>query len=128
VRITKAQWDSLVEHARETAPEECCGYISLRDGAVEQVVRAGNVYDSPRYGYEIDSKSMYAAWKLAEDGGQMAIYHSHPRSPAEPSQADINMAHWPGWTYLIVSLDGEPVIRGFRIEDGRVEEEKLVVE
>jgi proteasome lid subunit RPN8/RPN11 len=128
MRMTKAQWESLVEHARETAPEECCGYLGLRDGEVLDVVRAQNVYDSPRYGYEIDSKSMYDAWKLAEDGRQMAMYHSHPRSSAEPSQADINMAQWPGWIYLIVSLESEPVVRAFKIEDGRVEEEKLVVE
>ena len=123
--MTKAQWESLVEHAREAAPDECCGYVSGRDGTVEQVVRAENVYDSPRYGYEVDPKSMFAAWELGEQGSEMGIYHSHPRSPAEPSQADINMAQWPGWTYLLVSLDGEPQVRAFRIEDGRVEEETL---
>jgi [CysO sulfur-carrier protein]-S-L-cysteine hydrolase len=127
--MSKGQWDSLVEHAREAAPEECCGYLTARDGEVEEVFRAENVYESRRYGYMLDSRSMYAAWKLAEEEGrEVGIYHSHPRSPAEPSQADINMAQWPGWTYLIVSLEREPDVRAFRIEDGRVEEETLVVE
>jgi proteasome lid subunit RPN8/RPN11 len=59
----------------------------------------------------------------------VGIYHSHPRSPAEPSQTDINLAHYPHWTYLIVSLaDEEPVVRAWRIADGRVEEEELVLE
>ena len=51
----------------------------------------------------------------------MGIYHSHPRSPAEPSQTDINLAHYPHWTYLIVSLERpeEPVVRAWRIADGR---------
>jgi len=126
--MTQAQWNALVEHAREAAPNECCGYLTARDGGVEEVVRAENVYESPRYGYEVDPKSMLTAWKLSEEGREMAIYHSHPRSAAEPSQADINMAQWPGWTYLIVSLDGDPAVRAFRIEDGRVEEEKLGVD
>src|SRR5439155_19239193 len=87
VRMTQAQWNALVEHAREAAPNECCGYLTARDGGLEEVVRAENVYESPRYGYEVDPKSMLTAWKLSEEGREMGIYHSHPRSAAEPSQA-----------------------------------------
>ena len=51
------------------------------------------------------------------------------RSPAEPSQTDINLAHYPHWTYLIVSLaDGGPAVRAWRIADGRVDEEEIVVD
>ena len=57
----------------------------------------------------------------------MATYHSHPRSPAEPSQTDINLAQYPDWLYLIVSLEAEPVVRAWWIRDGRVEEEELDV-
>ena len=56
------------------------------------------------------------------------IYHSHPRSPAEPSQTDINLAHYPHWIYLIVSLAAEPDVRAWRINDGHVSEEPIVVE
>ncbi len=89
--------------------------------------RSRNLRESP-YGYELDPKSLFAANDLDDDGHGVAIYHSHPRSPAEPSQTDINLAHYPHWIYLIVSLAGEPDVRAWRINDGHVSEEPIVVE
>jgi proteasome lid subunit RPN8/RPN11 len=126
VRISRADWDELVAHAREDAPNECCGYLRARDGTVEQVVRAANERNSP-YGYELDHRSLFAVNELDDDGYEVGIYHSHPRSPAEPSQTDINLAHYPDWTYWIVSLAHDPEVRVWRIADGRVEEEQLDV-
>ena len=127
MRISRAHWDDLVAHAREEAPNECCGYMRLRDGAVEEVFRAVNERHSP-YGYELGFEALSAANELDDEGYGVGIYHSHPRSPAEPSQTDINLAQYPGWLQLIVSLEEEPVVRAWRIEDGRVDEEELVVE
>jgi [CysO sulfur-carrier protein]-S-L-cysteine hydrolase len=128
VRISKAHWDELVAHAREEAPNECCGYLSARDGEVQEVVRAENERHSP-YGYELDHRSLFAVNELDDQGLEVGIYHSHPRSPAEPSQTDINLASYPHWSYLIVSLENgdAPVVRSWRIADGRVEEDDLVV-
>jgi proteasome lid subunit RPN8/RPN11 len=125
--IAQADWDALIEHARDDAPNECCGYARMEDGRVAEVFRSENLRASP-YGYELDPKSLLAANDLDDDGHGVAIYHSHPRSPAEPSQTDINLAHYPHWRYLIVSLAGDPVVRAWRIADGRVEEENIVVE
>jgi proteasome lid subunit RPN8/RPN11 len=125
--ISRADRDSLVEHARDEAPNECCGYARARDGRVEEVFRAENLRRSP-YGYELDPRSLLAANELDDQGFEVVIYHSHPRSPAEPSQTDINLAHYPHWRYVIVSLDGEPAVRAWRIDDGRVEEENVAVE
>jgi proteasome lid subunit RPN8/RPN11 len=111
VRISRAHWDELVAHAREEAPNECCGYMRVNDRSVEEVVRAVN-----------DHRSLFAANELDDAGHGVAIYHSHPRSAGEPSQTDINLAQYPDWTYWIVSLDGEPTVRAWRIADGRVEE------
>ncbi len=130
MRIERAHWEAIVAHAREEAPNECCGYLRASDGRVEEVFRAQNLRNS-RYGYELDSKSLLAANELDDQGFEVAIYHSHPRSPAAPSQTDINLAHYPHWTYLIVSLDsGErgPHLRAWRIADGRVEEEEIVLD
>ena len=115
-------------HARDEAPNECCGYLSARAGEVQQVFRAENERRSP-YGYALDHRSLFAANELDDDGYEVGIYHSHPRSPAEPSQTDINLATYPHWTYLIVSLENgaAPVIRAWRIADGAVREEDLVV-
>jgi proteasome lid subunit RPN8/RPN11 len=126
MQISSAQLDDVIAHARADAPNECCGYLRLADGHVDEVFRAQNLRNSP-YGYEIDPKSLLAANDLDDDGFGVAIYHSHPRSPAEPSQTDINLAHYPHWLYVIVSLDGEPNMRAWRIADGTVEEEPVTV-
>ena len=127
MRISRSDWDELIAHAREEAPNECCGYFRCEGDAVAGVQRAVNERHSP-YGYELDAKSMYALWKLAEeDGFQVGTYHSHPKSAAEPSQTDINLANYPGWRYLIVSLAGEPEVRAWWIRAGNVEEEELDV-
>jgi proteasome lid subunit RPN8/RPN11 len=126
VEISQAQFDEIVAHAQADAPPECCGYMSLDDGRVADVVRARNLRNSP-YGYEIDPRSLLAANDLDDEGKGVAIYHSHPRSPAEPSQTDINLAHYPHWLYVIVSLAGEPEMRAWRIVDGRVEEDPVTI-
>lgn len=126
MQLTKAQWDELVAHAQADAPNECCGYMKLEDGSVAEIFRSQNPRNSP-YGYELDPKSLLAANELDDDGFGVAIYHSHPRSAAEPSQTDINLAHYPHWIYVIVSLAGDPEVRAWRIDDGRVEEEPVDV-
>jgi proteasome lid subunit RPN8/RPN11 len=127
MRMSRAIWDAMVAHAREEAPNECCGYLRGRDGTVEEAVRAQSTRKS-RYAYELDSKSLLRVNQLDDEGWEVGVYHSHPRSPAEPSQTDVNLAHYPDWTYVIVSLRGEPEIRAWRIRDARVEERPIVVE
>jgi proteasome lid subunit RPN8/RPN11 len=124
--ISQADRDALVQHAREDAPNECCGYARIEDGRVAEVVRSENLRHSP-YGYELDPKSLMAANELDDAGQGVAIYHSHPKSEAKPSQTDINLAHYPDWLYVIVSLDGEPTVRAWRIQDGHVAEEDVVI-
>ena len=57
----------------------------------------------------------------------LAIYHSHPESPARPSAEDIRLALTPKVSYVIVSLQeaNNPVLKSFRITAGRVEPEEV---
>ena len=126
MRFSREQYDALIAHARDDAPNECCGFLRAKEGQVEEVVRSENLRNSP-YGYELDPRSLLTANEWDDDGFEVGIYHSHPKSPAEPSQTDINLAHYPHWLYLIVSLAGEPDVRAWRIEDGRDSEEPIEV-
>ena len=128
MRISRAQWDELVAHAREDAPNECCGYLRASDGLVEEVFRAENPRKSP-YGYELDHKSLFAANKLDDDGFEVGIYHSHPEVPGR-AVAD---RHQPRALPALDLSDrlarrASPTVRAWRIADGSVEEEDLVVE
>jgi hypothetical protein len=79
MQISQAQLDDVVAHAQADAPNECCGYMKLTDGRVDEVVRAENTRHSP-YGYVMDPRALYAANELDDEGYGVAIYHSHPRS------------------------------------------------
>jgi proteasome lid subunit RPN8/RPN11 len=131
MRIARELLDDLVAHASEEAPNECCGVIGTRDGHAVQVHRARNKFASPLR-FEIDEADLIRIWREIDDADLEvgAIYHSHTRTPPEPSQTDVNGAEqWPGALWLIVGLaSGEPEIRTWRIEDGRVAEVELAVE
>jgi proteasome lid subunit RPN8/RPN11 len=130
MRISAELVDQLVAHAREDLPNECCGMVGGGDGAAATVYRAENAEASP-FRYSISAKEQFRLMREIEDGGEelVAIYHSHTKSPAYPSQTDVNLAGWPDAVYLIVSLaDPEaPDLKGFWIRDGKIEEAELVV-
>ena len=103
--------------------------VAGSDGRATRVYRARNAEASPLR-YTIHPQDQFRITMEIEEHGEeiAAIYHSHTSSPAKPSQTDINLAHYPHWRYLIVSLEGEPGVRVWRIADGKVEEESLDVE
>ena len=105
---------AVVDHAREGAPEEVVGVLAGRRGddvsTVERALRARNAADAPRSRYEIAPDEQLALLEHIEASGSdvVGFYHSHPRGPTEPSDVDAGRAAWPGRSYLIVSLAGEP--------------------
>ena len=127
MRFPKALYDDMVAHAREDAPNECCGMIGTRDGEAVELHRAANAAASPLR-YEIDGLEQYRIQMAIDDHGLDlgAIYHSHTRSDPYPSQTDINLAFYPDALYVIVGVAGpEPVVRAFHIRDGDVAEAEL---
>ena len=130
MRVSRQIYDELLAHAQEDAPNECCGLIGGNDGVAKTVYRARNAEASPLR-YNLDPQDQFRIMTEMDDKGEelSGIYHSHTASPAYPSQTDINLAAYPGALYLIVSLaDGEEPLRGYRIEDGTVDEVELQVE
>jgi proteasome lid subunit RPN8/RPN11 len=130
VRIARELLDEVVAHARQDAPNECCGMIAADDGRAVRVYRAENAAASPLR-YEIAPQDQYRIEMDIDDAGLElgAIYHSHTRSEPYPSQTDVNLAFHPHALYIIVGVAGEePEIRAFRIVDGDVSEDSLEVE
>jgi [CysO sulfur-carrier protein]-S-L-cysteine hydrolase len=130
LRISRQLLDDVIAHAREDAPNECCGMIASSDGEAVAVHRARNTAASP-FRYEMDGMEQYRIQTEIEDAGLElgAIYHSHTRSAPEPSQTDINLAFYPQALYVIVGLKSPvPDVRAWRIVDGQVSEASLEVE
>ena len=124
MKIARALIDEMVAHAREDLPNECCGMVAGLDGEATEVIRVENAAASPLR-YEMDPTEQYEAWKSIEDGGKelLAIYHSHTKSAAYPSQTDVNQAvAWPEQVYVIVSLADEdsPDVKGYFLKDLRI--------
>jgi proteasome lid subunit RPN8/RPN11 len=130
MRIAPHLVEEISAHAREEAPNECCGLIQGTDGRATKVFRARNAEASP-FRYVVDPQDQLRIMGEIEDAGEelVGIYHSHTRSEAYPSQTDVNLAEgWPDPLYLICSLAGEePDLRAFAIRDERIEEVELTV-
>jgi [CysO sulfur-carrier protein]-S-L-cysteine hydrolase len=131
MRIARALLDDIVAHAREEAPNECCGMVASRDGEAVTVYRTTNAAASPLR-FEIEPGEQIRVHGEIEAAGLElgAIYHSHTRTEPQPSQTDVNFAvWWPGVLWIIVGLaDGESSVRTWRIDDGKVIEAELDVE
>ena len=128
--LARSYVDEMIAHAREDAPNECCGIIAADDGAAKKLYRAVNAEASP-YRYNVDPKDLLRIYHDLDDRGWdvMVIYHSHTHTEAYPSPTDTRLAAWPDAYYVIVSLEDEanPVVRAFRITDGKVTEEDLEI-
>ena len=117
--IPAAVRQALEEHAREEEPNEACGLVLLRDGVAERYERGRNAAASPfRFELEVEPE----LWFAEDDGYELAVFHSHPSSPARPSRTDVeNIGLWEGKPYLILSVrTGE--LSAFRIEGRQITE------
>ena len=124
LRLPRDFADRIIDQARSEHPNEACGLLAGSDGTATRLFAMTNAERSPVI-YRIDPKEQLRAFnEIDEDGLQLVgIYHSHTRSPAYPSDTDVRQAYYPDAAYLIVSLaEAEPVLRGFRINDGKVAE------
>ena len=108
--------EAIVAHARDAAPAECCGVLLGFPEEILEALRVRNLADSPAR-YLLDPAEHVRIRRDARTSGMevLGFYHSHPHSPAEPSDTDVAQAEYPGSLYLIVSLSGtRPAARLFR--------------
>jgi len=78
----------------------------------------------------VDPKEHLRADRDAEAGGRsiIGVFHSHTHTEAYPSPTDVAQAPDPTWHYVLVSLrDSEPTVRSYRIVDGVIEEEPVLL-
>jgi len=114
--------EEVVEHARKSLPLECCGLIVGSNGVGLSSIPMTNTLASIA-AYDMDPAELISVLRSLRESAQemVAIYHSHPQGPAEPSALDIERAFYPKAAHLIVSLaDAQrPATRAFRIVDGQ---------
>lgn len=126
IQISKSDYEKIIAHAKDNLPEEACGLIAgSKDGDVkkiEKVYLLTNI-DHTNEHFSMDPKEQLAAVKdmRANKLTPLGNWHSHPESPARPSEEDKRLAYDPTVNYLILSLMNidEPVLKAFDIDRER---------
>lgn len=123
-------FEQILQQAKTEAPVEACGILAGIDSKVENLYQMTNVDNSSDH-FMMEPKEQFAVVKDIRSSGleMLAIYHSHPETPARPSAEDIRFALTPGVIYVIVSLLGSngPVIKGFQIINGSINEVPVII-
>ena len=123
--------DQMVAHCLTGLPEEACGLLGGDPVTGEALTcyPTRNLAASAKL-YTVDPKEHLRADRDAEAGGHsiIGVFHSHTHTEAYPSPTDVAQAPDPTWHYVLVSLrDASPVVRSYRIVDGSIQEEPVVL-
>jgi [CysO sulfur-carrier protein]-S-L-cysteine hydrolase len=128
MRLPKEFADAIITQARSEHPNEACGLLAGTDGSATKLFRMTNAERSPVI-YRMEPSEQLRVFNEIDELGLdlVAIYHSHTRSAAYPSNTDVSLAYYPDAVYLIVSLADPDTadLRGFSIKDGKVTEMEL---
>ncbi len=143
--LSEKQADELIEHSKSEYPNEVCGILAgpttgetsktypernQRDRRVEKIYRMNNMNKS-RTTFFMDPKEQLKVMKEIRnlELEMVGIYHSHPETDAYPSAHDVELAYYPGVSYIIVSIKDKdkPEIKSFSIVDGKIEREEIKI-
>lgn len=134
IKLSKADYITILAHARECVPEEACGLIAgvieNGDKIIKKVYVLTNIDHSNEH-FSLDPKEQLAAVKDMRANGYAPLgnWHSHPESPSRPSDEDKRLAYDSKASYMILSLmdDVNPVLNSFHIEGTDAAKEELVI-
>lgn len=129
--INRPFLNQMLNHVQACYPLEGCGLLAGDEaGMVTAVYPIDNILQSPT-AYEMDPQQQIQAMLTLEaaDWQMLAIYHSHPQGPEQPSTTDIALAYYPEALHIIVSLREQtaPVVRAFQILGREVVEQKIKI-
>ena len=135
IKLAQSDFDTMVEWAKEHLPEESCGLLAgTKDGdvrVVKKVYYLTNI-DHTNEHFSMDPKEQLKAIKDMRANGLTPLgnWHSHPETPARPSQEDIRLAYDSTASYLILSLmdAAQPVLHAFTIVDGVPTKDEIAYE
>lgn len=131
LRLPRRLWQLLLEEARRSLPNECCGLLGGHGLQVSQVFPATNEVSSPT-AYEIPLRELFEIFRRmrGENLELVGLYHSHPAGDNVPSARDRERAYYPDAAYVIVSPDVQATqpVRAFSLRGDVVRELAVDVE
>lgn len=131
LQVSSVQLAEMVAHCLRCYPEEGCGLLTGvgETGEVASVYLTRNTAASAQI-YTVDPGEHLKVDLAAEAAGVeiIGVFHSHTHTDPWPSPTDVDQAPDPGWHYVLISLRHElPSTRSYRIVDGKISEEPVVV-
>lgn len=135
LQLTDDVRGAMVAHALRGLPHEACGLFSGPPGApVATVFHPMTNTAASSELYQLDGVEMMGVERRVDDAGDqiLGVMHSHTHTSAYPSPTDVRDAAafdpFGAFHYVIVSLKhADPVLRSYRIVDGEITEERLLV-
>ena len=114
ITISEKELTAIREHGISDYPYECCGLLLGRFGpdgkTVTETYPISNAREesAKRNRFLITPEELMKGERYARDHDLEVVgfYHSHPDSPAVPSQYDFEHA-WPTYSYIIVSTSAD---------------------
>lgn len=119
----------MVGDCYDKLPYEACGLLAGQAADAAVCYPITNAAASSRI-YELDPREHLRADRDAENNGNelIGVYHSHTHTLGYPSPTDVAAAPDPAWHYVLVSFaDEAPSVRSYRIIDGNITEESVVL-
>jgi len=137
LRLGRTAYAEILAHCWAGLPLEACGLLggtttgpaATDDADATICYPTANLAESARV-YTVDPKGHLRADRDAERRGLtlIGVFHSHTHTAAYPSPTDVAQAPDPTWHYVLVSLaDDAPVVRSYRIVEGNIAEESVVL-
>ena len=133
IRLSQKIIGKISNHAIDEFPYECCGFLigkfNDEQADADEYVSAKNTVEENKERRFIIDPVEYMQVESRADAQNMSligIVHSHPNSPAVPSEFDRNHA-FSGFSYIIISVMENDVkeIRSWRLTEDR---EKFIEE
>ena len=135
LRVEKRILDAMVASALDGYPLEACGLLggSLDEPGTATVTvcyPADNVAASARL-YQVEPRALLRADRAAEAGGGqlIGVFHSHTHTEADPrrptSPRPPTRTGTTSWSPCETSI---PSVRSWRIRDGKITEEPVVLQ
>ena len=114
ITITERELAEIREHGVRDYPYECCGLLLGRFESNAKIVTEtypisnAREESAKRNRFLITPEELMKGERFARehDLEVVGFYHSHPDSPAVPSQYDLEHA-WPTYSYIIVSTSAD---------------------
>ncbi len=123
--ISREFVEQMVRHCRACYPNEACGILAGTGSRVTKVYLMPNSEPSP-ISFFMEPKEQFRVQKAMRANGEkmIAIFHSHPQSPAYPSVTDVSLAFYDDAVYLIIGMTNpeSPEIKAYTIINGAVKD------